>query len=61
MGQQVNIRCEVKYILEICILYRRKTNHVIDDKCLILDPKPGDLIIFRVIRARTGDRCKDLR
>jgi len=28
---------------------------------LILDPKPSDLTMVRVIKARTGYRCKDIR
>ena len=31
------------------------------DKYLKLDPKPSDLTIIRVIKARTGYRCKDIR
>jgi hypothetical protein len=30
-------------------------------KYLILDPKPSDITIIRVIKARTGYRCKDIR
>nr|GFA01978.1 hypothetical protein [Tanacetum cinerariifolium] len=27
----------------------------------MLDPKPSDLTMIRVIKARTGYRCKDIR
>jgi len=30
-------------------------------KYLMLDPKPSDLTMIRVIKARTGYRCKDIR
>ncbi len=31
------------------------------NKYLKLDPKPSDLTTVRVIKARTGYRCKDIR
>ena len=31
------------------------------NKYLVLDPKPSDLTMIRVIKARTGYRCKDIR
>jgi hypothetical protein len=31
-----------------------------NEKYLLLDPKPSDLTIIRVIKARTGYRCKDI-
>jgi hypothetical protein len=52
MGQQVNTRCELK--AKIKQLYY-------NNKYLRLDPKPSDLIMIRVIKARTNYRCKDIR
>jgi len=46
-----NIFCIVKPIIE------NKYNN----KYLKLDPKPSDLTIIRVIKARTGYRSKDIR
>ena len=52
MGQQVNTRCEhIAQINQLCI----------NEKYLRLDPKPSDLTMIRVIKARTGYRCKDIR
>ena len=53
MGQQVNIICELK--AKVNQLQHRS------NKYLILDPKPSDLTIIRVIKARTIYRCKDIR
>lgn len=33
----------------------------INDKYLVLDPKPSDLTMIREIKARTGYRCNDIR
>jgi hypothetical protein len=52
MGQQVNIKC--KHIAKVNQL-------LINDKYFILDPKTSDLTIIRVIKARTGYRCNDIR
>lgn len=46
LGQQVNIRCK-QYCLDKTIIKLMK-------KYLILDPKPSDLTMVRVIKARTG-------
>lgn len=51
--QQVNIRCK-QYCLDKTIIKLMK-------KYLKLDPKPSDLTMVRVIKARTGYRCKDIR
>jgi len=53
MGQQVNIRCK-QYCLD-------KTIMIDMNKYLKLDPKPSDLTIIRIIKVRTGYRCKDIR
>jgi hypothetical protein len=38
-----------------------KPNVKITNKCLKLDPKPGDFTIVRIIKVRTGDCSKNLR
>jgi len=52
MGQQVNIKCERSAKLK---------QSCFNDKYLILDPKPSDLTTIRVLKARTGYRCIDIR
>ena len=37
-----------------------KPNVKITNKCLKLDPKPGDFTIVRIIKVRTGDCSKNL-
>jgi hypothetical protein len=52
MGQQVNIKCKLN----------AKVNQLsYTNKYLVLDPKSSDLTIIRVIKARTGYRCIDIR
>ena len=53
MGQQVNIRCKQQCPDKPIIDVMRKY--------LILDPKPSDLTMVRIIKVRTGYRCKDIR
>jgi len=53
MGQQVNIRCKQYCPDKTIIIYMTKY--------LKLDPKPSDLTIIRIIKVRTGYRCKDIR
>ena len=55
MGHQVNIRCELHQ--HACVV---KPNVKITNKCLMLDPKPGDFTIVRIIKVRTGDCSKNL-
>ena len=38
-----------------------KPNVKITNKCLKLDPKPGDFTIVRIIKVRTGYRSTDIR
>lgn len=54
MGQQVNVRCKVKSLLQRNRLCK-------NEKYLTLDPKTSDLTIIRIIKVRTGYRCKDIR
>jgi len=54
MGHQVNIKCKLISVVKPIIKIQ-------NDKYLMLDPKPSDLTIIRIIKVRTGYRSIDIR
>ena len=62
MGQQVNVRCKKTGVKEKKkMVYFQRNRLCNNEKYLILDPKTSDLTIIRIIKVRTGYRCKDIR
>jgi hypothetical protein len=44
-----------------CVIWRREIDYEKMIKYLKLDPKTSDLTVIRIIKVRTGYRCKDIR